>query len=1154
MEDREKTLTQHHRTAQPWVVHFLWNLVKKWSWLGGFIALMFATWFGVVMIQDPKSSSSDRATMELEAWCIWVGGILLLIGSINGWLWCAYRRQQQVKLKEQEDLLELCLRYSPGAIAICDRQMCYLWVSEQWLLVHHLKPYQIIGKSHYEIFPDIPEQWRQIHQQCLAGQIQRCEEDPFYRADGSLDWVRWEIHPWYTSKGTIGGIVFFTEIITAQKNTIEQLRQIEARWQTLVNSTSDGLIIVDQTGKVRFANPAAERILHKSQAELINYPLGLPMVVGQTAEIEIVQSGKVVGVSEISVAPVQWDGTSALVVSLRDITERREAQMKLWEREERLQAIFDQAAMGIALASPSGEIVEVNERFCQLVGYSESQLLTMTFRQLTDPEDLPQEELYLEELLSGNSQTYSLEKRYRRSDGQVQWVYIAVSVVRDWMGEPKQFIGVVADIQERKEIEKALKVATEEREREIQRQLQQQAETARAVDAVVDKTRSFLDVETIFRTVTHEGRKLLQCDRVMVYQFNPDWTGKFVAESLSQNQTPLMSTIPAESNLNSLSDCFWKTPQAPEKITESYVVNDLSLMQFSPCYLRFFQTHHIRAYLIAPIRQGEKLWGLLAAYQTDTPRLWQPWEIKAVIRLGKQLGIALQQAESVKEIQRQSEKIIQVLQAEAQMKQAKEAADAANQAKSQFLANMSHELRTPLNAILGFTQLLSRSVLLPDRISRQEQQEYLKIINTAGEHLLELINDILDLSKIESGKITLNCNSFDLYRMLGKLEEIFHLKATQKGLRFQVEWDAHVPRWVMADEGKLRQVLINLLSNAIKFTSHGQVRLQVRRREQDTRLYFEVEDTGPGIPPEERNQIFEPFVQTELGRRSGEGTGLGLSISQKFVQSMGGEIQWVCPMSGGTQFWFYLPFEEVDPMQTSTLGRTPQVIGLAPNQPTYRILVADDVWESRQFLVKLLSSVGFEVREATQGQEAIEVWENWQPHLIWMDMQMPVMDGYAATQVIRRSLRGQATTIIGLSTHRLGELSAEVGTEHFMNATSGCDAWMSQPFQEGEVFETMAKYLGVRYVYGNTESLILPLQSEMAAPNLLEPRDLEGLSASWVWQLYYCAAGADAEGVRYLLGQLSEEYTPVGQAIASLVDQFRFDRIMNIAHSSLNHE
>jgi signal transduction histidine kinase/CheY-like chemotaxis protein len=478
------------------------------------------------------------------------------------------------------------------------------------------------------------------------------------------------------------------------------------------------------------------------------------------------------------------------------------------------------------------------------------------------------------------------------------------------------------------------------------------------------------------------------------------------------------------------------------------------------------------------------------------------------------------------------------------LEQKAQEAEAANLAKSEFLANMSHELRTPLNAILGFTQLMSR-----DRSLSAAQLENLDTINRSGEHLLTLINDVLSMAKIEAGRTILNENSFDLYELLDSLEEMLRLKAEAKGLQLIFERTPEVPQCVRADESKLRQVLINLLGNAIKFTQAGGAILRVRTKQDKQEvsqsppttctLHFEVEDTGPGIAASELERLFKPFVQTEAGRKSHEGTGLGLTISQQFVRLMGGEIAVSTTLGHGTIFSFEIPVSPAAVVEVPPRQHYRRVIGLAPDQPKYRILVVEDKWENRQLLVKMLESVGFEVREAENGEEGVAIWESWQPQLIWMDMRMPVMDGYEATRQIKAHLKGHATIIIALTASAFDEERAVV-------LSAGCNDFVRKPLREEVIWEKMMQYLGVRYIYEDTQQAAIPSQLEEKEPYALTAQSLRVMPSEWVAQLHQAALRTDEKLIFDLLEQIPQDYAPMATALADLVNNFRIDKIIDL--------
>ena len=356
----------------------------------------------------------------------------------------------------------------------------------------------------------------------------------------------------------------------------------------------------------------------------------------------------------------------------------------------------------------------------------------------------------------------------------------------------------------------------------------------------------------------------------------------------------------------------------------------------------------------------------------------------------------------------------------------------ANRAKSVFLANMSHEIRTPMNAILGFSQLMLRDQDLTPR-----QCQYLGTINRSGEHLLALINDILEMSKIEAGRTTLNPTTFDLPVLLKDLEMMFRVRTDEKKLSFSVEMIGDVPQYIVTDINKLRQVFINVLGNAVKFTEQGGIGLRVRAdREGATGpfLQVEIEDTGPGISPDDQDKLFRHFEQTKTGQQAGTGTGLGLAISREFVRLMGGDITVSSQVGKGSVFVIHLPLKEGEAQAVQAKDTPRHVLRLQPGQATCRVLIADDIEDNRQLLAQLLGPVGFEIRLATNGAEAVQEFEAWRPHLILMDFRMPVMDGHEAIRRIRAMAGGEDPKIIAVTASAMDENRQElmeIGADDF---------------------------------------------------------------------------------------------------------------------------
>jgi PAS domain S-box-containing protein len=467
---------------------------------------------------------------------------------------------------------------------------------------------------------------------------------------------------------------------------------------------------------------------------------------------------------------------------------------------------------------------------------------------------------------------------------------------------------------------------------------------------------------------------------------------------------------------------------------------------------------------------------------------------------------------------------------------AKEAAEAANRAKSAFLANMSHEIRTPLNAILGYSQLMLRDPALS-----AGSKENLHIVNRSGGHLLALLNGILDMSKIEAGFVKLNPVNFDLFGLVEDLISMFRLRAEAKNLDFRPMVEPSCPRYVVGDEGKIRQILINLLGNAVKFTERGSVGLRVsidRRGDGAMWLTGDVEDTGVGIALPEQANLFRPFVQSQSGMDSQSGTGLGLVISREFARLMGGDLWLKSAVDEGSTFTFELPVQPGDAPPDSKMDERGMVIGLAEGQGDLRVLVVDDDPYNRGWLNSLLTMVGFAVREAENGEAAIAVWREFKPHLILMDVRMPVVNGIEATRRIKAEPDGGATIVVALTASSTEDDRGGV-------ADAGADGFLAKPCDQNDLLRTIQAHLHVQYVYSGEEAA-KPGPAALAASPL---QLLNGLPADLAERLKAAVGNGDKESVDLLIQGIatldSGDPCPM-RVLRELADNYDYDGLTNL--------
>ena len=459
---------------------------------------------------------------------------------------------------------------------------------------------------------------------------------------------------------------------------------------------------------------------------------------------------------------------------------------------------------------------------------------------------------------------------------------------------------------------------------------------------------------------------------------------------------------------------------------------------------------------------------------------------------------------------------------------------------------MSHELRTPLNAILGYGQLMGQDRDLPEKY-----RSNIDTISRSGNHLLRMIDEILEISKIESGRIMLNKKGFSLPSVLDTAISMIRMRAEQKGLELVVTRGADLPDLIITDEDKLHQVLTNLLGNSIKYTDTGRIDLQVDVATADDRnpdrLIFQVTDTGIGIAPEFIDKVFEPFFQQSDDTRSNDGTGLGLALVNKYVTVMGGTVSVKSTPGQGTTFHMELPYEPAPEVEIQDQPPDRMVVGLAADQPRFRILIVEDNADSRSLLQQMLEQVGLCIKTAANGKQAVDIHASWQPHLIWMDIRMPVINGLEATRRIRERESGveptagsEKTIIIALTASVFDDAREEI-------MASGFDDFIRKPYTIEKIFERMARHLNIRYTFrttqdANTNSNTADRKIELTAG------DFEGLSVDWLESIRQAALRGRSRQALVLIEAIQESHPRLADALTGLANSFRVEEIPALLH------
>ncbi|EHQ89283.1 hybrid sensor histidine kinase/response regulator [Desulfosporosinus youngiae] len=772
-----------------------------------------------------------------------------------------------------------------------------------------------------------------------------------------------------------------------------------------------------------------------------------------------------------------------------DLRKCEEAEEILKKSEDKFSKVFQSspAAMHITRLSDK-RIIEINQAFVMLSGFSQAEVIGHRATDLGIYPDAWDRELIIRTTLN-EGRIVNYDFRFNAKGNKLLLCRISTELI---LLEELCMLSTITDLTEIKRVEEALR-ESEAQIRALNEELEQRV------------NKRTMELEQANRDLLAHSKKLEESTRRL----------GMLSQAIDNSSISVVMT-------NKHKNIVYANSQVAN--VTGYSIDEL-LGQNPRIFKSGHHSEEFYANIWATLDKGLQWSGEFCNKKKNGAIFWESSTISPVFNTK---GI-LTNYIAVKEDITKRKQMIQ------EMEVAKSAAEAANRAKSTFLANMSHEIRTPMNAILGYTQLLQRDVSLSS-----DQKEYLQIINQSGEHLLALINDVLEMSKIESGRVLINSEDFSLIDLLDECAKMFRIQIQQKALIFKIDLLSQIPNFIRADGKKIRQVLINIIGNSIKFTDNGSITIRVLctdgQIEDELILTIEVEDTGCGIAPEEIAKVFEVFEQTQSGKHVGSSTGLGMPISRHYARLMGGDLTVTSKLGEGSKFTFTLIIHRTssETLLMEEISSQRGVIGLvSANSP--KILVVDDIVTNRTLLRLILGKVGFSVQEAGDGKEALSLFRQWKPDVILMDARMPKMDGFEATRLIKSTPEGQRVGVIIIT-------ASVLENDRLEALESGADGFIRKPFKEGEIFKELQHILSVDYRYADEvrRSFTNEALGESALAVALIP-------AQWVSRIVEAAELGESILLKELISRKVVPYNPVlGQTLLNYANDYDYKRITEI--------